>query len=1133
MSHRKIILSITLLLSLTFAITSAAMTWNNSSKLNEGRWVKIKVNESGIHQITYEQLHELGFDNPDAVTIHGYGGNMLSHNSFQTTDPDDLPQLMTLHDNNRILFWGQCEDKVTLDNTRKTKVTRNHYAMGGYYFITDSQALLPQTTINFGSKTFNNYRDSHVAINIIQSLDFNPMKAGVHFFSNNMIEDLALGRIKFSIPDHVDGTDATLNGSFLAHSTSPFTINVNGSPIAVNPTVMSSSYYTYDTRGLSINNSLINNTADINLEITPSSAKTSFLAYNFIAVNYTRLNKLGDQPEMKMAFNVASTSDRVRFPGQPNNDFTVWNVTNPAKITRYQTIDDPNAQEGQTATLINLNKTIVASNASTFQYLVAFHPSAKHHDVEIIGPVKNQNLHSLSTPDMLIITTDVCLEQAERLAQLHRQEQGMDVHVVLHQDIYNEFSSGTPTVMAYRRMCKMFYDRDKQKFRYLLLFGSSTYDNRLLKPENQSYTPDKVLLSYQVENNSYQFKNETCYTTDSYFGILDDKSTGDIISGFSDGIMHMLITIGRIPAINETQAKIYVDKAEKYLLEGISPQAQTRMLVFADDGDKDGHLIDAEALASKITDALPYKVTVRAHDGIFPWTGGINVEGRRQIINALTKGVGLMYYAGHGRPDSFTAEALWTRGYAQSTKHEQFPLIYLSTCDAFSFDRQENSIAENMLFSPEGGSIAVIAAARTVYKDENHAMAMEYFNEYTTASDTDTYADIFRRARNNNIDNRQYALARTNTHSYNFGGDPALPAFRPSHSVDISSINGKQPGEEKFTLKPLQNNNIKATITDIEGNPVTDYNGFATITVYESPITVNNRYADGSTGESCKMPSVPWEDDVLFSSKVPVVNGTINADIIIPESARPNETTRLTIAAADNANRYRNAIGYTNNILVGDIDPQNIITDASAPEILAMYLNDTDFTDGQLTTDEPVFHAEIGTSNTTVNIDATLNSGVKLFLDNTLSIPVEIHSATNSDGSISIKAPLSALGEGRHTLSLTVNDIFGNSASESINFQVVAQSAQIILTPDSEVTDNEVTFNVDHTFNTDFHATLIIEDVAGNSIRTINNVTFPYTWDTTDSDGKSVPDGTYIIKTFANNRLNFCGSNKSQIRIIR
>ena len=68
MSHRKIILSITLLLSLTFAITSAAMTWNNSSKLNEGRWVKIKVNESGIHQITYEQLHELGFDNPDAVT---------------------------------------------------------------------------------------------------------------------------------------------------------------------------------------------------------------------------------------------------------------------------------------------------------------------------------------------------------------------------------------------------------------------------------------------------------------------------------------------------------------------------------------------------------------------------------------------------------------------------------------------------------------------------------------------------------------------------------------------------------------------------------------------------------------------------------------------------------------------------------------------------------------------------------------------------------------------------------------------------------------------------------------------------------------------------------------------------------
>ena len=49
--------------------------------------------------------------------------------------------------------------------------------------------------------------------------------------------------------------------------------------------------------------------------------------------------------------------------------------------------------------------------------------------------------------------------QAERLAELHRTADGLNVAVVRADMVYNEFSSGTPDVSAYRWLMKMLYDR--------------------------------------------------------------------------------------------------------------------------------------------------------------------------------------------------------------------------------------------------------------------------------------------------------------------------------------------------------------------------------------------------------------------------------------------------------------------------------------------------------------------------------------------------------------------------------------------------------------------------------------------------------------------------------------------------
>ncbi len=58
------------------------------------------------------------------------------------------------------------------------------------------------------------------------------------------------------------------------------------------------------------------------------------------------------------------------------------------------------------------------------------------------APVPAQNLHAMQTPDMVIVTTPLFADCAKELAEIHISRQGLDVAVIMQEDIFNEFSSG-------------------------------------------------------------------------------------------------------------------------------------------------------------------------------------------------------------------------------------------------------------------------------------------------------------------------------------------------------------------------------------------------------------------------------------------------------------------------------------------------------------------------------------------------------------------------------------------------------------------------------------------------------------------------------------------------------------------
>ena len=154
---------------------------------------------------------------------------------------------------------------------------------------------------------------------------------------------------------------------------------------------------------------------------------------------------------------------------------------------------------------------------------------------EYLYHIMNQDHHADEAVDMIILipTNQQVLAQAERIKEWHEQHDSLSVRIVPADELYNEFSSGTPDATAYRRYLKMFYDRaqsDSDLPRYLLLFGDGAWDNRMLSGDWSGCDPDDFLLCFESENS---FSHVHCYVSDDFFCLLDDEEQIQQSSGSS------------------------------------------------------------------------------------------------------------------------------------------------------------------------------------------------------------------------------------------------------------------------------------------------------------------------------------------------------------------------------------------------------------------------------------------------------------------------------------------------------------------------------------------------------------------------------------------------------------------------
>ena len=164
------------------------------------------------------------------------------------------------------------------------------------------------------------------------------------------------------------------------------------------------------------------------------------------------------------------------------------------------------------------------ASAGVFSKYVAFNPKGSGFlSVDGHSALVNQNLHGFKGADLVIISPLAFQAQAQRLANLHIQNDGISAVVLSQEQIFNEFSSGATDPTAIRSFMKMIYDRaqtDPERVapRYLLLFGDGCFDTKGLL--SSSYpAPRNLVLCYQRGTGNVSFP------ADDYYGMLADNDS--------------------------------------------------------------------------------------------------------------------------------------------------------------------------------------------------------------------------------------------------------------------------------------------------------------------------------------------------------------------------------------------------------------------------------------------------------------------------------------------------------------------------------------------------------------------------------------------------------------------------------
>ena len=662
----------------------------------------------------------------------------------------------------------------------------------------------------------------------------------------------------------------------------------------------------------------------------------------------------------------------------------------------------------------------------------------------VAGIVGNQNLHADGAADMVIIipASGELKEEAERLVQLHRTYDGLRVRVVRADELYNEFSSGTPDINAYRRYLKMLYDRAETEAdmpRFLLLFGDAAYDSRMLTSNFSHLQKDDFLLCYESENS---FSETACYVSDDFLGLLDDGEGANIIKADKSDV-----AVGRFPVRTAEDAKVMVDKAYSYRLNEHAGAWQNSICVMGDDGNANMHMNDAETVATQILNSWPAynvrKVYWDAYQRVTSARGNSYPDVSSLIRQQIRDGALLMNYSGHGSSHSFSHEFVVELNDFKIPTSLRLPLWFTASCDIAPFDGFEENIAEQAVLNPNGGAIAFIGTTRTVYALHNKALNRA-FSRYVLETDAEgqclTIGEALRKAKNDQVLGAStLQQAGINKLHYALLGDPALSLAFPTLTAVIDTINGVALTEDSMVqLTAGDTAKVKGRIVEMD-----DFTGVATLTVKDAEQTITCRMNPLDEKEMPKKPLVYTDRPVtLYVGSDSVRNGRFAFTFAVPKDISYSDGSGQMLVYAVDDSHLHMAHGLNEQFVM--VSAESYQTDGQGPAVVA-WLDSPSFTDGAVVSSTPLFHAEL-TDEDGINASGSgIGHDLELIIDGMMRYSYNLNAYFQYDfgdyhgGTVEYQLP--ELEDGRHELLFRAWDVLNNSTALKISFNIGQVSA--------------------------------------------------------------------------------------------
>ena len=738
---------------------------------------------------------------------------------------------------------------------------------------------------------------------------------------------------------------------------------------------------------------------------------------------------------------------------------------------------------------------------------------------EYLYQITNQDHHADEPVDMVIIipTTQKLLAQAERIKAWHERHDSLSVRIVPADELYNEFSSGTPDATAYRRYMKMFYDRattDADIPRYLLLFGDGAWDNRMRCEDWNGYDPDDFLLCFESENS---FSHVNCFVSDDFFCLLDDEEQiqrGSSYQGKPD------VAVGRFPARTADEAAILVDKTLSYAANENAGAWQNTICMMGDDGNNNSHMATADRVATLVENTYPgyqlKKIYWDAYQRTSSATGYSYPEVTQLIKQQLSDGALMMNYCGHGAAYALSHELVMRLADFEQSTTTHYPLWVTASCDIMPFDGQEANIGESVMFNSKGGGVAFFGTTRTVYANYNEQMNLAFTNYVLKPGYT--IGEAARQAKCDLVDEGRDVSA--NKLQYSLLGDPALRLACPQLEVVIDSINGVAADEEV----QLGTGSVARISGHVEraGQPVSDYDGVVTATVRDAEETITCKL-NNTSSEGASVPFVYTDrTKTLYHGADSIRQGSFSFTFAVPKDISYTDGNGLLTLYAINADNSLTAHGENDGFtLAGDLIASN---DSIGPSIYC-YLNTRSFSNGDQVNTTPYFRAELYDDSGINASGSSIGHDLELVIDGEMTLTYNLNNYFAYDfgdyrsGAVGFSIP--ALSEGTHQLLFRAWDVLNNSSTSQLTFQVVnnlgVEAISVICT--NNPATERTSFIVNHQqIGSQTSVSMDVFDMSGRQLykHEVSEVSTDGTcvvdWDLSVSGGSRLGTGVYLCR---------------------